>query len=171
MIEYGTESSPFLEANKGHLSSIEKQLPGMQVFSGYCDGYGYNVEATFLLNRHTYSIRLIKGQTTRNGVIIPQDAADYVETKINISGLNNTITFSLGRSFFMWIFPSNKVPSPYYLRISSSDDEAYIERLSVITQLYEPRFLKQTTGELTGKFQFRLTDLTEFIDQLESLFV
>lgn len=170
MINYGTETSPFLEANKAHIKSIEKQLPGMQVFSGYCNAYGYDVEATFLINRHTYTIRLVKAQTTQRGFYIPKKSTDHFETIISISGLNNTISFSLGRSFFMWILPSNKVPSPYYLRINSTD-ESYIEQLSVITQLYEPRFLKQTTGELTGKFRVQLPNLSEFIDHLENLFV
>ena len=170
MINYETENSPFCEANKAHIRSMEKQLPGMQVFSGYCNAYGYDVEAMFLLNRYTYTIRLVKAQTTQRGYYIPKNSTDHFETTIRISGLNNTVSFSLGRSFFMWLFPSNKVPSPYYLRINSTD-ESYIEQLSVITQLYEPRFLKQTSGELTGKFRVQLTDLSEFIEHLERLFV
>ncbi|ASS48588.1 MAG: hypothetical protein A3D31_07470 [Candidatus Fluviicola riflensis] len=168
MIDYETSISPFFEGNKAYLESLEKQLPGLQVFSGYCNAYGYDVEATFLLNRRTWNIQLIKSQTTRGGAI-SQNSTDHFEAKISVSGLNYTISFSLGRSFFMWILPSSKVPPPYFLRINSSD-EAYIEQLAVITQLYEPQYLKQTTGELTGKFKVQLTDLTEFIDHLESLF-
>ena len=170
MIQYETAPSPFFEANKAQVESIERQLNALKAeYSGFCSSYGYDIVAAFQKDQRNWHIQLIKSQTKKNGVIIPQNSTDHFETTVTITGLKNTITFSMGRSFFNWIFPSALLPSPYYLRINSTD-EAYIEHLAVISQLYEPRSLKQTSEQLTGKLKFQLTDLDDLIENLESLF-
>lgn len=170
MITYESSSSPFFEANKAHIETIEQQLVGLKVdFTGYCNGYGYDVEATFVKNQQAYHLRFIKGQTTQNGVYIPRNSHDHIETEIRVNGLIDAIPFSLGRSSLVRLFAAKTLPAPYFLRMKPIEDNRFTDRLVKMVQNYDPISLKQTNTQLTGKIRASLTNVLGMIEDLESI--
>ena len=167
MISYESSSSPFFEANKAHIEAIEQQLVELNAeFTGYCNGFGYEVEANFVKNQRTYTLRFIKGQTTQNGVYIPRNSHDHFETEITVDGLIDAIPFSLGRSSLVRLFTAKTLPAPYFLRLKPIEDNRFTDRLVQIVQNYDPISLQQTNTQLTGKIRASLTNVLGFIDDL-----
>jgi hypothetical protein len=168
MITYESSSSPFFEANKAHIETIEQQLVGLKVeFTGYCNGYGYDVEATFVKNQRTYSFRFIKGQTTHVGANFPRNAMDHYETVITVDGLIDAIPFSLGRSSLIRLFTAKTLPAPYFLHMKPIEDNRFTDRLVQMVKSYDPISMKQTNAQLTGKIRASLTNVLGMIEDLK----
>ena len=134
MIQYEVANSPFFQTNKNYCENIENELNQINIdCSGYCNSYGYEMEATFNKNNLTYGLRFHKHQSTQNGIIIPTDATDYAGIEITVTGLNNKFNIKVGRSAIGRFFTSktfkNKIPSPYYIKVNQPLDTILADKL------------------------------------------
>jgi hypothetical protein len=94
MINYDPTKSLFFDSNKKYCEEIETKLKTMNIdCSGFCNCYGYDIDAVLIKDNFTYNIKYHKHQTTQNGIVIPVDAIDY-------AGVELTVTPS------SWICPS-----------------------------------------------------------------
>jgi len=65
--------------------------------SGFCNCYGYEIEAKLIRNNLKYKIRYIKNQSLENGVVIPVDAIEYAGIQLNLSGNKSPLRFKLAQ--------------------------------------------------------------------------
>lgn len=172
MIEYETNPSSFFTENKDYVESIVQQLEHFAAtYSGYCNAYGYDVEATFRKNLFIYQLRFIRAQSTQNGVYIPRNSLTHLETKFKVTGLLQAPHFSLGKSNLRRLFMPqrffNKIPKPFFLKMAVSDDAALTDRLIELILHFEPGRLRRTDEKLIGRLHIPLTDVHGFVKILE----
>jgi hypothetical protein len=173
MIEYETNPSSFFTDNKNYVESIVQQLDELDAtYSGYCNSYGYDVEATFDKNLFSYRLQFIKAQVTRNGVYIPKNAHNHLETRFVVTGLYAGPNFSLGKSYLRRLFMPqrflSKIPKPFFLKMAVSD-ETLINRLIQLILDFEPSRLKRKDEKLSGRLHIPLKDVHGFVKLLESI--
>lgn len=130
MIHYEAEVSSFFEANENYIEPIEQKLKAMKLeCSGYCNVYGYELEADIIKNHLTYHIKLHKHQSTQNGVIIPVDSLNYAGIELIVKGLNNKIKVSIGRSIIKRLFTISNIkkliPSPYFMNFNYTPENDF----------------------------------------------
>ena len=172
MIEYETNPSSFFIENKVYIESIVQQLDDLgATYSGYCNAYGYDVEATFRKNLFTYQLQFIKAQSTQNGGSIPRNSLTHLETRFIVTGLYAGPHFSLGKSYVRrWFMPQqflSKIPKPFFLKMAVSDDETLTNRLIQLILNFEPGRLKRKDEKLSGRLHIPLTDVHGFVKILE----
>ncbi len=174
MIEYEINPSSFFTENKDYVESIIQQLDDLgATYSGYCNAYGYDVEASFTKNSLDFQLQFIRAQSTQNGVYIPRNSLTHLETKFKVTGLYTGPHFSLGKSYLRrWLMPQrflSKIPKPFFLKIAVSDDDALADRLIQLILNFEPGRLKRTNEKIVGRLHIPLTDVHGFVKLLESI--
>ena len=174
MIYYDVNSSPFFIANRQFCESIEKEITelGGQC-TGSCTSYGYDLKSTVERKRTHYTFKHLKYQTTRNGVIVPLDATDHIETEVTITGLKTNANVSLGKSKWRRLFAGmNKenFPSPYYFKSSPAPNKQFeLAFAKLVNDLKVLRF-RLRKGKAVIKITWLDNDLPEVITKLETLF-
>jgi hypothetical protein len=124
MIEYVTDTSPFYLANKAYCEGVDEGLKALNAEpSGFCNSYGYEINASFTYNNLSYNVHFEKHQSTQNGIIVPVDALDYAGVTITTSGLEKRYTVKLGQSKLLRMLMTSalkcQIPAPYYVQINS----------------------------------------------------
>jgi len=156
MIDYQTVDSPFYEANKRFLEECVAHLPSYS-FSGWCNAYGYEIEANRKNSTHVISFQLIKHQTTQNGMIVPLEAHDNTEVHIQISGLPSIESFARGLNWFQSLLFGKQ-----------SDASSPLQKqLADFSNAFQVRQLKLKSGTLNIQFFNSIHSPVELIKQLE----
>ena len=135
MIQYETEGSSFYEANKNYCEEVEAQLVEENyTYSGYCNSFGYEIDASKTDGELRYNIKFEKHQTTQNGVIFPVGANDYAGSQFKVEGIKNkhniTISKSKLKRFFNSARAKNLLPAPYFSNTNSRGDFSKLSKLS-----------------------------------------
>jgi len=128
MIHYEVEDSPFYKANKNYCLQIENRLKELNIVAdGFCNSFGYEIKADFERKGITYKLEVLKTQSTRNGVIWPENAKDYAGLRINIGGLNKKHRLHIGRNSVKRFFITSQfrkvIPSPYFVSANMNSNE------------------------------------------------
>ncbi|MBA2407808.1 MAG: hypothetical protein H0V65_07440 [Chitinophagales bacterium] len=172
MIQYETANSPFFEANKEYCETIEGQLRTMDIAcSGFCNSFGYDIEATLERDDLTYYLKFHKHQSTQNGVVIPVDAINYAGTKIEVSGLNKKFSLTAGKSNLKRLFTSkhfrDKIPAPYFVMCNYSPDSKFVDLLVKQILNYKISELTVHSGSAKGKMHIAITNSLDLITDIE----
>lgn len=174
MIYYDVNPSPFFIANRQFCESIEKEVAelGGQC-TGSCTSYGYDLKSMVERKGTHYTFRHLKYQTTRNGVIVPLDATDHIETEVTITGLRTNVNVSLRKNKWLRLFAGvNKesFPSPYYFKFSpASNKEFTLAFAKLVSELKVLRF-RLRKRKAVIKITCLDNDLSGVITKLETLF-
>ena len=172
MIKYETTNSSFFVANKKYCETIESKFRTIKIdCSGFCNCYGYDIEASLLRNNFTYKIRFIKSQSIENGVVIPVDAIEYAGTEVTVKGLNKKFSMSVGKSSFRRFFCTNeikaRIPNPYFLNYNYPTDSVFVYNL--IETLIDNTIskIKLSNGTLICKIHMPTDDPLKLISDIE----
>ena len=174
MINYQVEDSPFFTSNKSYSEKITAQLSTLDVeTNGYCNSFGYNIEALIVRNQLTYYLVFHKHQSTRNGVIIPENAVNYSGINATVTGLSKDLSIDFGKSAFKRIFARKKIknliPSPGYLTLSFAPDKLIIEELLSFIQANSVLKLRLHDGNFTIKLNSETDDPIDLLDKIEKM--
>lgn len=158
MIDYQTVESPFYEANKRFIEDVHTQLNAYS-FSGWCNGYGYDIEAKRKITTHKISIQLKKHQTTQNGIILSLEAHENTEVHIEISGLTRLESFATGLNWFQSLLFGKQ----------SNTSTPLQKQLADFSKTFQPRQLKLKKGTLNIQFFNSSHSPVELINELEKI--
>jgi hypothetical protein len=174
MIQYETTNSSFFVANKKYCETIESKLRTINLdCSGFCNCYGYDIEATLKRNNLTTKIRYIKSQSTQNGVVIPVDANEYAGIEVTVKGLNKKFSLSVGKSSFRRFFCTNKIkeriPKPYFINYNYPTDSVFVYNL--IETLIDNNIskIKLSNGTLICKINVPTDDPLKILSDIEKI--
>jgi hypothetical protein len=172
MIKYEINNSPFFIANKNYCETTESKLKTINIdCSGWCNSYGYDIEATFKKNNLIYNIKFHRHQSTQNGVIIPVDALDYAGIELIVTGMNKKFSVIIGKSSLRRFFISkafkDKIPSPYFIKFNYLPDANFIDNLVLKIQDDKISKFKLCNGILLCKIHTASTDLLDLIADIE----
>ncbi len=172
MINFETTNSAFFVANKNYCETIEDKLKSINIdCSGWCNSYGYNLEATLKQNNLTYNIKFHKHQSTQNGIVIPADAHEYAGIEVTVTGLNKKFSLTIGKSSLKRLFISKefkvKMPSPYFIKFNYSAETNFIDSLIKKIQDDKISTFKLNNGTLVCKIHTPTTDPIDLIANLE----
>lgn len=145
MIDFQTVNSPYYEANKRFLEECIAHLP-TYLFSGWCNGYGYYVEAKSELNQLSILIQLKKHQTTQNGMLVPLNAHDNTELHIQISGLPSKEKLAIGINWFQALLFGKQSDSTTEIqkKLSTFASEFKVDRLTLKNGILNAKFNNTT---------------------------
>lgn len=174
MIKYETNDSQFFLANKKYCEAIQNSLRTINVEgTGFCNSYGYEIDATINKDNLVYKFHFEKHQTVQNGIIIPRDSNEYAGVKLSILGLNKNSRFKLGKSKFRRLFTSTKFrgifPSPYFLKSSFTSIDMFDNDLLKMISKYSVLEIKLRNGELICKINLQSVDPVELISDTKFL--
>jgi hypothetical protein len=174
MIQYETSNSSFFVANKKYCESIESKFRTINPdCSGFCNCYGYEIDATLIKNNLTYKIRFIKSQSTQNGVVIPVDTIEYAGIEVTVKGLNKKFSLSVGKSSFRRFFCTNeiktKIPVPYFINYNYPTNSIFVYNL--IETLIDNNIskIKLSNGTLICKIHVPTDDPLKLISDIEKI--
>ena len=172
MINFEPTHSPFFTANKNYCESIESKLKTIHVDCfGWCNSYGYKIEATLKINNLTYSIKFHKHQSTQNGMLIPVDSLEYEGIDILVKGLNKRCSATIGKSALKRVFMSKvlkeKIPAPYFIKFNYPADANFIDDLVKKILNDNISTFKLSNGTLTCKIHTAITDPLDLIANIE----
>ena len=174
MINYEALESPYYETNKNYCHNIENQLKNLgSECTGFCNTYGYEINAEFKRNDASYKIKLNKNQSTQNGVVIPVNAIEYRGVVFSITNLNKKFSVSIGQSGIKRFFTNNQLnnalPKPYYASINYPIDSTVLDKL--VKQILDNNIakLELSNGQLMFKMHHEIANLDSFIKDIEEL--
>lgn len=173
MIDYDVNNhSPFYKANESYCKKLEENFNASNVkCTGYCDSYGYEIIANFVHANFTYELKCYKYQIPRNGVIIPENAAEYLGIDINASGFRNNISVDYGRNwfhrFFMNSFLKSATKYPYYFQTNQSFNHAQIQALLNFFSYYKIIRFRLQQGKLQIKIFSAFTKPVKIVEDME----
>jgi hypothetical protein len=174
MIKFETNDSPFFVENKNYCETIAESLKALNSdCSGWCNSFGFEIEATHHQNKRDFWLRFHKEQSTQNGIVIPVNAHISSGTEVKVSGLNSKLNATFGKSSLKRLFMSkesrNMIPSPYYLQANYPQDKGHIGNLLAFIQEEDISSLKLHHGTLHCSIQKAISDPLRFIEKLEKL--
>jgi len=172
MINFEPTHSPFFTRNKIYCESIESKLKTIHVDCfGWCNSYGYEIEATLKKNNLTYSIKFHKHQSTQNGMIIPVDSLEYEGIELLVKGLNKKFSATIRKSALKRVFMSKvlkeKIPAPYFIKFNYPADANFIDDLVKKILNDNISTFKLSNGTLTCKIHTATTDPLDLIENIE----
>ncbi len=174
MINYEVENSPFFEANKNYVESIEGKMKTLNAeCTGFCNCFGYDVETSVSRNGLEYELKFHKHQSTQNGVVVPVNSNIYSGTEVRVKGLNRNAKVSIGKSKFMRLFAPKMVKdlfeSPYYMKSNFTPDSGLLEDLAKKIKTDRISMLSLSDGQLTIKIHVQTEDPLALMADLEKL--
>jgi hypothetical protein len=174
MIQYETDPSPFFAANKKYCETVEAKLKTLNAdCTGFCNCYGYGIETTLEKDGMKYHLKFSKRQSTQNGVVVPVNALDDIETDLTVVGLNKKFTMIIGRSSLRRIFTPGKfrsiLPAPYFMTLSYSPDDTFIKSLATSIQENRIFSLRLNNGTLAVKMNASPEDPVSLITGIEKM--
>ena len=167
-------SSSFYLHNKVFVEAIagEFQKLGTDV-SGYCNSFGYELEAKFKHHDHNYSLKFTKNQSTQNGVVWPVDALDFCGLEVQMDGFKTQRNIHIGRSKFKRFFTSARlksmIPSPYFIKLSNSQNALVLGGLIRFVLDYKMNAFELNKGTVTFKIFEEISNPVEIIESLEKI--
>lgn len=172
MIEYETDNSQFFIKNRTYCESISNELKLLNfACSGFCNSYGYELDATLMKNNLSYTFHFYRHQETQNGVIIPKDANVYFGSDLTISGLNEKLIMTIGKSLSRRIFTSklfkNIIPGPYFFKSNLVVNTELIIFLAKIIQNNEISRFKLKKGRFVCEIDKEIETLSDLFADLE----
>lgn len=170
MIKYEENSSPFFTAHKNYCLQIENNLNVVNATcEGYCNSYGYEIDAKWQNASQTYHLHFEKHQSTQNGVIVPVDSVEYAGTTFIIKGLDISKKLIIKKSSLLRPFSSGAlkalVPAPYFISGNVNN-----EGLSEFISKNKAGTLKLKNGQLTLKLHKAIQEPLELVDACKKLF-
>ncbi len=172
MITYEAANSPFFQANKFYCEQIERNLNAENIAcSGFCNSYGYTVNAAFVRNNLSFNMLFEKFQSTRNGVVIPVDAHDYAGVELTVAGLRKSVEVSIGQNSWKRLFTekkfTEKIPSPYYVKMNYSPAGNMVTNVFNKIMAHKISKLTLRKGVLTCKIHAPTTNPLALISDIE----
>ena len=172
MIQYETNSSQFFVHNKIYCETITDQLKTLNAdCTGYCNSFGFDIEASWKRSTLSYTLKIIKAQTTENGVIIPMNSNDYVSTEVSVKGVNTKPEIVISRSAFKRFFISNLykklLPAPYYINMNFSPERDFIDTLVMKIKTLNITKFKMNNGIVICKLNIAPEQPLALIEDLE----
>jgi len=176
MIDYETNSSSFFEANRIFCEAIENQFKSFKYeYSGFCNSYGYEIESNFVRNTLSYNLKFIKNQTTRNGVVIPIDAADFAGLELKINGIDPSIEISFGKNKLKRLISSKEliqhIPTPFYISTNHKTNNQGCIQLANLLLANKVDSLKIKSGKAFLEINSGSSDAFELINKLETAII
>ncbi len=129
-------------------------------FSGWCNAYGYYIEAKRKNTTHEISVQLKKHQTTQNGMIVPLEAHNNTEVHIEISGLTTFESFATGLNWFQSLVFGKQ----------SNASTPLQKQLADFSKTFQPRQLKLKKGTLNIQFFNSSHSPVVLINELEKIY-
>ena len=174
MINYETTDSPFFVANKKYCESIEKKFKTINLdCTGFCNAFGYEIEATLIRNNQTYHVKFHKHQSTQNGVVIPVDALEYSGMVVSVTGLDKKFNVSIGKSAYRRLFTlkkfKSKIPDPYFIKFNYSPDNNFVDDLVKRIQEEKISKFKLSNGTHLCKIHTATSDPLDLIADIEKM--
>lgn len=176
MIDYTLSESPFFMANRRYCEKVTQNLQARNIgFTGLCDSYGYEINARFSLNNHQYQLKCYKYQVTRDGVIIPNNAAEYLGIEIIGSGFNEDAFIKYARNWFRrFLMPAKlrtQIQYPFYLKVHPKLNVLQMQEwLTYFTHYKMIRFYLDDK-QLEIKIFSAFTDPVKIIEDFEEKFI
>ncbi len=176
MINYETSSSSFFEANRIFCEAIENQFNSFKYeYSGFCNSYGYEIESNFVRNTLSYNLKFIKNQTTRNGVVIPIDAADFAGLELKINGVDPSIEISFGKNKLKRLISSKElkqhIPTPFYISTNHKTNNQGCIQLANLLLDNKVDSLKIKSGKAFLEINSVASDAFDLINKLETAII
>lgn len=174
MIQFEDNSSPHYAANQAYCQSIAQQLGQFKATcQGFCNSYGFDINATWQQDDLTFTVECIKQQTTQNGVIIPVNAHVTVDTIIKIRGLNPNFKMHLGPNALKRWF-SNKqwqlyLPKPFYMSTNYAPSVEEMKSFSQQIQHLNLACLKMNNGKLKAEIHQSISNVGALVKGIEAL--
>jgi hypothetical protein len=173
MIEYDNNDSPFSLANKNYCEKLEANFQAAGIHcSGDCNSFGYDVQATFTNNSHTYKLKCYKYQITRDGVVIPVNAAEYLGIEVKGAGFNKNMLIQYGRNYFRRLFMHKKrkeeLPYPFYFHCNTLLNEFQTREIFKFLSYYKIVNLKLKNGKLRIKIFSAFTNPAKIAEDIEA---
>ncbi|MDI1233446.1 MAG: hypothetical protein PSX81_04125 [bacterium] len=174
MIQFENNSSPHYAANQAYCNSIADQLMQFKATcQGFCNSYGFDINATWQQEDLTFSIECRKYQTTQNGIVIPVNSHLALDTIIKIRGLNKDYKLQIGPSSIKRWF-SNKqwqlyLPRPYFI---STNYAPPVEDMKIFSkQIIDLGLttLQMNHGKLRARINNATTDVVSLVKNMEQL--
>ena len=174
MIQFENNSSPLYAINQAYCNTIAEQLEEFKATcQGFCNSYGFDINATWQQDDLTFTVECRKQQTTQNGVIIPVNAHVTVDTIVKIRGLNKDYKMQLGPSALKRWF-SNKqwqlyLPKPYFMSTNYAPSIEEMKNFSHQIQSMELTCLKMNNGKLVAEKHQSTKDIAALVKHMELL--
>jgi hypothetical protein len=176
MISYQENPSPFFQRNKSYCQAIEKSLQQMSIdYTGFCDSYGYEVDAVFERGSLTYNFKCIRNQDTNGMTQVPLNANDYAGLDVHIKGLGAETYLSIGQNVLLRLFSSRGwkalLPSPYFAFYKSvSGKEQALELINMVLA-NKIGFLYLDRGQIHFKIHEPVANPVELVLGMEKTFL
>lgn len=171
MIKYEQENSPFFDAHKKYCEAMEQQLRA--AWSGYCNSFGYKIEASIEKGKTAYHLLLEKHQTTQNGIVVPVDANEYAGAVLTITGLKKEYSISISDSAVTLHFTGDKYsayfPKPFSASFSYSPSAETLEQIANGMKQFSIASFRLKNGKLTCKIHSAIADPAALIDTMAKL--
>lgn len=174
MIQFENNSSPHYAANQAYCNSIAEQLMQFKATcQGFCNSYGFDINATWQQDDLTFTVECRKQQSTQNGVVWPVNSLIAVDTTIKIRGLNSDYKMQLGPSALKRWF-SNKqwqlyLPRPYYMSTNYAPSADEMQAFSRQIQTIGLANLRLNNGRLSARINKATTDVAALVKAMEQL--
>lgn len=174
MINYEPVNSPFYTENKNYCEEMENKFKTLNLeCDGFCNAYGYEMEATIKKDNLSYMFKFSKNQTTQNGVIIPVNAHVYAGIEVVVEGLNKKYSVSNNKSLLHKIFSKSefktKISESDFLDFNYTPERNFSESLVEIVQHYTISKLNLSNGKLVLEMHSPETDLINLISDVEKM--
>ena len=156
MIDYQSVESSFYEANKRFIEECVEELTDF-TFEGWCNAYGYEIEAKLKKKSCEFHVLLKKHQTTQNGIIVPINAHNNTELFIEVKGLSHSEKLAIGVNWFVSLVFGAK----------STASSPLQKKLEDFSKEFNPNQLKLKNGTLSIQFFNTSHSPIEVITQLE----
>lgn len=174
MINYEPTESSFYEANKKYCEEIENQLITIDIdCQGFCNCYGYDIEATIPKDNLTYTIKYHRHQTTQNGIVIPFDAIGYAGVMLSVTGIDKKFRLAVGKSSFKRFFCSAQIkasiPHPYFICSNQSTELKLIIDLLEKLQNNKIDSIQLSNGRIICKIHVPTANPLQLIDDIDTV--
>lgn len=174
MIQFENNSSLHYATNQAYSNSIEEQLMQFKATcQGFCNSYGFDINATWQQEDLTFTVECRKYQSTQNGVVWPVNSNVAIETIIKIRGLNSDYKMQLGPSSLKRWF-SNKqwqlyLPRPFYMSTNYAPSSEEMQEFTRQIQNLGLANLRLNNGRLIAKIHKATTNVAALIQGMEQL--
>lgn len=173
MIAYENSYSPIYKENKTYCESIVNQFHALNLECyGFCNSYGYNIEAKVSRNNLEFGFVFYKHQVAQNGVIIPKELNENSWTEIKIKGINNKFNFELGKSNFKRFFINNELKeiflSPFYVKTNLENSNFILTLAKFIVETKISKFIINR-NKLFCKVNLAVINPMVFVSSIETL--
>jgi hypothetical protein len=173
MIIYESTTSSFFKLNKQNCEEVERKLKTVNVdCTGFCNCYGYDLEAEITKHKLTYNIKLYKHQTTQNGIVIPVDAIDYAGVELIVTGIDNQFSMAVGKSTIKRFFCSTEIkesiPHPYFVWYNKLTEHKLIYELLNKLQNNKIDTIRLSNGKLICNIHVPTANPLKLIEDIHS---